>query len=276
MIEAKRFDGNLAIFKKRRNSFLLYFVIIAVVTAGASLITEFDWGASITSFPKAFGWLIQNSVPSAASVKQLPSILFKLWQTVLISIMSTVIAAILAFGLALLGARPTRPNLVFSGIVRGVASFFRNIPVAAWAMIFLFSFGQSMFTGFLAIFVESFGFLVRSFIEVIDESSDSSVEGLRATGANYPQIIVQAVIPSVKPLILSWMLFQVESNIRSATLVGILTGSGIGFAFDLFYKNVVPGTLAYNYPAAAMVVITIVVVVLLIETVSNQIRRVIL
>ena len=147
-------------------------------------------------------------MPTEKSLGLLPNILVKLLQTVQVSIMATVIAALLAFVLALFGAVPTRPSPLISGVVRLIASFFRNIPVVAWAMILIFSFGQSMLTGFIAIFIETFGFLVRSFIEVIDETSSSSVEALRATGANYFQTIFQAVVPSVKPMAVSALMAQ--------------------------------------------------------------------
>ena len=257
------------LFRRHRARFTLVLLGLIGLTAVATLITQFDFVASLASFPKAIAWLARNVVPTGKSLELLPNILVKLLQTVQISIMATVIAALLAFVLALFGAVPTRPSPVTSGVVRLIASFFRNIPVVAWAMILIFSFGQSMLTGFIAIFIETFGFLVRSFIEVIDETSSSSVEALRATGANYFQTIFQAVVPSVKPMILSWMLYMVESNIRSATLVGMLTGSGIGFAFDLYYKN-------FNYSGAALVIICIIVVVLAIETTSNAVRKVIL
>ena len=257
------------LFRRHRRRFTLVFLLLIGFTGLATLITQFDFLASLASFPRAIAWLAVNIVPTEKSLALLPNILGKLLQTVQISVMATVVAALLAFALALLGAVPTRPSPVLSGIVRLIASFFRNIPVVAWAMILIFSFGQSMLTGFIAIFIETFGFLVRSFIEIIDETSSSSVEALRAAGASYFSTIFQGVVPSVKPMILSWMLYMVESNIRSATLVGILTGSGIGFAFDLYYKN-------FNYAGAALVIISIVIVVLLIETVSNAIRRVIL
>jgi len=257
------------LFRRHRTRFTLVLLVLLGLTALATVITQFDFLASLASFPKAVRWLAANVVPTQKSLVLLPNILTKLLQTVQVSIMATVIAAALAFLLALGGAVPTRPSPLFSGVVRLIASFFRNIPVVAWAIILIFSFGQSMLTGFIAIFIETFGFLIRSFIEAIDETSSASVEALRATGANYFQTIFQAVVPSVKPMILSWMLFMVESNIRSATLVGMLTGSGIGFAFDLYYKN-------FNYSGAALVIVCIIVVVLLIETVSNAIRRVIL
>lgn len=62
---------------------------------------------------------------------------------------------------------------------------------------------------------------------------------------------------------------MVETNIRQATLVGILTGSGIGFAFDRYYKS-------FNYGAASLVVVVIVIAILLIESLSNYVRKVIL
>jgi len=62
---------------------------------------------------------------------------------------------------------------------------------------------------------------------------------------------------------------MLETNIREATLVGILTGTGIGFLFDLYYKSM-------NYPSAALVVIGIVLVVIAIETASNALRKTIL
>lgn len=255
------------VFRKRRWQLTLALVVILGLTAISTLVTQFDLLAGLQSFPKALHWLATNIVPTRKSVTLIPNILRKLLQTVQISIMSTVIATVAAFTLAIFGAAPTRPSPVFSAVTRLIASFFRNIPVVAWALILIFTFGQSMLTGFLAIFIETFGFLVRSFIEVIDESSTDSVEALRATGATRLQVIFQAVIPSVKPMVLSWVLYMVENNIRSATLVGMLTGSGIGFAFDLYYKN-------FNYAGAALVIISIVIVVLLIEMVSNAIRRV--
>jgi phosphonate transport system permease protein len=106
-------------------------------------------------------------------------------------------------------------------------------------------------------------------METIDEASASSVEALRAAGASYPQMVAQAVIPGSLPQMLSWLLYMIETNIRSATLVGLLTGSGIGFMFSIYYKSL-------QYTSAALVVISIVVVVLLIEMTSNALRRVIL
>ena len=120
-----------------------------------------------------------------------------------------------------------------------------------------------------ALFFVSFGILTRAFIETIDESSSDAIEALEASGASYSQIVFQAVIPSSMSQMISWILYMIETNIRSSTLIGILTGTGIGFIFDLYYKNM-------NYGVASLVVITIVIAVFFIELISNNVRRVIL
>jgi phosphonate transport system permease protein len=243
--------------------------VLAVVVWGSALITEFDFGDGLASFPRALGWLAANFVPNQRAWNNLPSILNRLGETVVVSVMATVLAAVLAFGLALLGSRTTRPHPWFTPVVRAIGSLGRNIPVVAWAMIFLLAFGQTFVTGLLALLLESVGFLTRSFLEITDETAAEPVEGLRATGAGWGTVVSQAVVPTLLPSLTSWMLFMLETNIRSATLVGLLTGTGIGFSFDLYYKSL-------NYPSAALVTICIVVVVLALEAVSNALRKVIL
>jgi phosphonate transport system permease protein len=258
-----------AFFRRQKLVLTVILVVMIVITFLAGAYTNFETGDAFRAIPRVIRWAFANFIPDAKAISRLPNILEKLVATIFMSIMASVSAAVLAIPVALMGSRTTRPNAWFAVAARGLASIFRNIPVVAWAMIFLISFGQSSFTGFLALFFATFGFLTRAFMETIDEASASSVEALRAAGASYPQMVAQAVIPSSLPQMLSWMLYMIETNIRSATLVGLLTGSGIGFVFDIYYKSL-------QYKSAALVVICIVVVVLTIELVSNALRRVIL
>ncbi|SKC47904.1 phosphonate transport system permease protein [Maledivibacter halophilus] len=247
----------------------MFFIILAGFTFASIAITEYDVIKGFTSLPKAIGWMVSNFYPNEKAMEKLPGILEKLKETIFLSITSTTVASLFALILALFGSKTTKINNVLSSISRLTASIFRNIPIVAWAMVLLFSFGQSYFTGYLALFFVTFGFLTRAFIETIDEASFSSVEALKATGSNYLHIIFQAVLPSSLPQIVSWVLFMIETNIRSSTLVGILTGTGIGFTFDLYYKSM-------NYNAASLVVFSVVITVLIIELISNYLRRVIL
>lgn len=242
---------------------------LVLLSWAASVATQFDLLEGFASFPKALSWMGASFVPDARAWNNLPRILQRLGETVVVSVMATVLAGLLAFVLALLGSRTTRFHPWFTIPVRFIASLGRNIPVVAWAMIFLLAFGQSFITGLLALFIETLGFLTRAFLELLDETAAGPVEGLKAGGAGWGQVVAQGVIPSLLPSLTSWLLYMLETNIRSATLVGLLTGTGIGFLFDLYYKN-------FNYPSAGLVTLAIVAVVLTLEAVSNALRRVIL
>ncbi|NGP44523.1 ABC transporter permease subunit [Bacillaceae bacterium SIJ1] len=254
--------------RKRIQSILLITVLLAI-TYGAIIITEYDIVHGFTSFPKAIAWGLTNFYPTEASLEKLPNIMEKLIETVLISVAAATLASIFALVFSLFGSKTTQLNGFMSTISRGIATLFRNIDVAVWSLILLFSFGQSALTGFFALFFVSFGFLTRAFIETIDEVGGGSVEALQATGASYTSTIAHSVIPSSIPQMMSWLLFMVETNIRSATLVGILTGTGIGFSFDLYYKGL-------DYNSASLVVIVILLTILCLEIISNYVRRVIL
>jgi phosphonate transport system permease protein len=260
---------NKDVFVKRRNSALLFFGILIALSIGSIAITRFSPEKGFTSFIKAFAWGVSNFYPDASSFSKVPDILSKLLDTLLVSVASSFAAAVFSMLLALAGSRTTRPHPLFTPIARGIGSFFRNMPLVAWAMILMLAFSQSQFTGFLALFLGSFGFLTRAFMETIDEVGPNAIEALTATGASYTHIVLQAVLPSSLPQIVSWLLFMIETNIRDATLVGFLTGTGIGFLFDVYYKP-------FNYHASSLVVIATVAAVIFMESVSNKIRRAIL
>ncbi|HBW34692.1 ABC transporter permease subunit [Desulfosporosinus sp. BICA1-9] len=257
------------IFSKRRNGNLVFFSLLISLTVGSIIITQYDVLKGFTSIYKAIIWGGGNFYPDAKSMRILPEVLPKLQETVLMAIAATTVAAFFALFLSLAGSKTTRLNRIFGIVSRGIASLFRNIPLVAWAMVLMLAFSQSPLTGYFALFFYSLGFLTRAFMETLEEVGNNSIEGLQATGAGYFHIIFQAVLPSSLPQMISWLLYNIEHNIRDATLVGILTGTGIGFSFDLYYKR-------FDYHAASLVVILIVITVIFIEFVSNNIRRVIL
>lgn len=259
----------IEVLEKRKRTIILVLLLIIVFCIISSKITDFNSLKGLLSIPDAFLWMITNFIPEANSFSKLPNILNKLIETILLSVAATTVAAGFALFFGVMGSKVTKVNGIISTVSRFIASVSRNVPDAVWAMIFLLSFGQNVLTGYFALFFVSFGVLTRAFIETIDESSINSIEALEASGASYPQIVFQAVIPSSMTQMISWILYMVETNIRSSTLIGILTGTGIGFIFDLYYKSM-------NYGVASLVVISIVIAVFIIEFISNYVRRVIL
>ena len=262
-------NNQQSVFVKRKRTFTLAFLGIAAIFAISAIVTNYDVLGGFASIPKAVAWIAKNFVPDGKAWSRLPNILRKLTETALLSVAVTVCAAICAFFFSLLGTRTTKVHPFIGMTVRVIAAFFRNVPDVVWAMLLLFSFGQNILTGFFALFFTTFGMLSRMFIESIDEVSASCVEALRATGATYLQTVFQGVIPSALPEIISWVLYMIEYNIRDSTLIGLITATGIGALFDLYYKRL-------DYASAGLVVICVVALVIIIETISNKIRKVIM
>ena len=256
-------------FVRQRIVAFVVFVILCGLVYVSIVVTEYDVAKGFTSIPKAVRWSTENFYPDADSFKKINKIATRLSDTIITAVTATTCASLLAFFFAIIAATSTRPHWLFSLVSRAIASLFRNVDVSAWALILLFSFGQSTFTGYLALFFVTFGFMVRVLIETIDQVSGDSIVALRATGAGAGAVITQSVIPACLPQIVSWTLFMIETNIRSATLVGILTGTGIGYLFDIYYKSL-------NYHAASLVIVAIVLAVLAVEALSNTVRRMML
>ncbi|SHK45588.1 phosphonate transport system permease protein [Clostridium cavendishii DSM 21758] len=267
MIKVKAVEINT--IRKRNIIFLISLTFLAFLTVLAMNLTDYDPAKAIVSVPKALIWMFTGFIPNKDSLAKLPDIISKMIETIFLSITATTTASIFSLIFSLFGSETTKINNILTVVVRFIASIFRNVPDVVWSMILLFSFGQNILTGYFALFFVTFGTLTRAFIEAIDESSYEVVEALQTTGASYFQVVAQGVIPSTFPQILSWILFMIETNIRSSALIGLLTGTGIGFLFNIYYK-----TMQYNI--AGLVVIAMIISVLIIETLSNYIRRVIL
>ena len=127
-----------------------------------------------------------------------------------------------------------------------------------------FSWGHII--AFLALIFITFGYLTRTFMETIDVVAGDIIEALEATGASYFQIIFQGVIPSVSSQLVSWLLYFIENSVREVTLIGILTGTGIGFTFNMYYRS-------FKYDVAGLIILVIVIIVTSIELISNKIRK---
>lgn len=264
-------DVKMDVFKKKRWYRLGLLFLIGSLYGVFAHTLNFDALAAFSQIPQGFLWLGQNFAPDSTTMDHLflTHVFLILLRTVVIAVSATMIASGFALLAAVVGSQKTGIHPVAIYLVRGIAMVFRNIPMIAWALILLFSFRQNEFTGFLALFFGTFGYLTRTLTEVIDESSDGVLEALRATGANYFSVIFQGVLPMISSQVISWVLFMIESNVRESALVGILTGTGIGFLFNFYFTS-------FRYPRAGMVLLFIIVTVLGLEMLSNKIRRLII
>jgi phosphonate transport system permease protein len=135
-----------------------------------------------------------------------------------------------------------------------------------FAMLFVVAVGLGPFAGVLALFVHTTGILSKLFSEAVEAIDPQPVEGIRATGAYALEEIVFGVLPQVMPLWISYALYRFESNVRSATVVGMVGAGGIG----VILWEVIRG---FQYAQTCTVILMIVVTVTLIDLISSRLRK---
>lgn len=258
---------DLAWFRKRQLKTLAGVAAVVVLAELAARTCDFSFAYALGSIPTALAWMLNEFCPQASSFSQMGIILEQVVSTVFDSIAATMSAALLGIVLAVLGSDTVGvENSLVKGAIRIVANIFRNVPMIAWALLLLLSFKQNEFTGYLALFLSTFGQITRFYLDTIDEIPLGPIEALRSCGAGFWPIVFQAGLPLAVAELMSWTLYMVETNIREATLVGLLTGTGIGFAFNLYYSS-------FRYDCAGLVILVVIVLVLAVEAISNKARR---
>jgi len=256
-------------FKKKKVRTLTVFFAAAVLYAASAMMTGLTAWNAVTGIPRGLYWLIRNFSPSAQSLSVLPLIFKTSLHTAVIAITASTTAFCVACIAAVAGSQTTGRFRVLRIVCSGIASFFRNIPLPAWSILLLLSFKQNAVTGFLALFFITAGHLTRAFSEIIDSHAEEAYTALEAAGVPYMPIIIHGVLPNVLPLFISWLLYAIETNVRDSALIGILTGTGIGFLFNLYFKS-------FRYPEAGLIICVLMILVLYIDSISNRVRRILL
>lgn len=254
------------IFYERKKTKIVFLLVSIILYSTASILSGFENGTAFFSISKGIFWLLKIFFPSRESLEYLPMIIKVAFKTLCIGVTATVISSIFAIFFAIIGSETIGINRELKIIIKAVASIFRNMPLLAWSILLLFSFKQSEMTGLIALIVTTFGYMTRTFMETIDEVAGDVIEALKSTGAGYFQIIFQGVIPSVSSQLVSWVLYYVENSIREVTLIGMLTGTGIGFIFNMYYRD-------FKYDVAGLVILVVIIFVISIELISNKIRK---
>jgi phosphonate transport system permease protein len=185
--------------------------------------------------------------------------------TIHIAVWGTVLAVVCAVPLGLLSSENLVPRWVYQP-VRRLMDACRAINEMVFAMLFIVAVGLGPFAGVLALWVHTTGVLAKLFAEAVEAVDPRPVEGVRATGAHPFEEVLYGVIPQVLPLWISYSLYRFESNVRSASVVGMVGAGGIG----VILHEVIRG---FEYAQTSAVLLIVVGSVTLIDLVSARIRQ---
>lgn len=151
-----------------------------------------------------------------------------LFETIAIAFLGTVLAAVLAFPLGFLAARNVVANRVVHFFARRSLDTVRGVDALIWALIWINVVGLGPFAGMLAIMTSDLGAFGKLFSEAIEAADRKPVEGVASVGGGRAHEIRFGLIPQVLPVIASQVLYYIESNTRSSTIIGIVGAGGIG------------------------------------------------
>ena len=186
-------------------------------------------------------------------------------ETLAMAFLGTAIAAVVALPLGFLGAKNMVPNWLFHFGLRRFFDAFRGVDGLVWALIFVSAVGLGPFAGVLAIAVGDMMVLGKLFAEAIENVDKKPVEGVRASGGGGLHVMRLGVLPQVFPVMISHVLYFFESNVRSATILGIVGAGGIGLQLsDRMRIN--------NWQEAAFIILLILFTVSVIDNLSRRIR----
>ncbi|WP_426613235.1 phosphonate ABC transporter, permease protein PhnE [Bradyrhizobium sp. McL0616] len=209
------------------------------------------------------GWISMMMIPPDPG-SSLPIYLKALGETLSIALLGTTLAAIFALPVSLLAARNVVPNILRFPVRRFLDSI-RGVDTLIWALVWINVVGLGPFAGVLAIAVSDFGAFGKLFSEAIEGADQKQVEGIRASGGSALHEIRFGLLPQVLPVIAGQVLYFIESNTRSATIIGIVGAGGIGLQLAEQIR-------VLEWQKVSFLILMILVTVAAIDFVSSKLR----
>jgi phosphonate transport system permease protein len=249
--------------RTRARNWLIWLTLIALLV--------WSWGP--TEMHKASG-LITDSGNMAEFASGFAHPNFAEWrrytaemiETVQIALWATALAVIFGIPFAILSAANVCPQWIVQPTRRLMDSF-RAIHEMIFALLFVVAVGLGPIAGVLALAVHNIGVVAKLFSEAVEAIDPRPVEGIRATGANRLHEVIFGIIPQVMPLWSSYALYRFDTNVRSATVLGIVGAGGIG---QSLYENI----RSFQYADTSAIVLIVILTIVLIDILSAFIRRI--
>ena len=186
-------------------------------------------------------------------------------ETLAIAFLGTLIATVIAFPVSFLAARNTTPHAAVHFLVRRCLDVIRSVDALIWALVFVGVVGLGPFAGILAIAVSDTGALGKLFSEAIESADERTRESVLASGGTGVLAVRFGLLPQVLPIIAGQVLYFMESNVRSATIIGIVGAGGIGLQLSEQIRT-------YDFDQVAFAVMMILITVAVIDWISSKLR----
>ena len=237
--------------------------LAAYVVYAASII-ELNWQRFATGLDQGGRFVMRMLPPDLASDK-LELLHQGMLESLQIAIIATAVGILMSLPLGLAAARNLSP-LPLAWTARTLIVLCRTFHPVIIAILFVKAVGFGALAGVLALIVASVGFLSKLIGEAVEEISMQPVEGVRATGASFPSLVVMAVLPQIMPRFIGFSAYQLDSNLRNSALVGLVGGGGIGATLFTAFQR-------FDFDFVLTIVLAIIAVIMVGEFLSGRMRR---
>ncbi len=239
-------------------------ILLVVIAAWISVeITGFDL-AKLIKRGKYFFDILKQMVPPDTSY--LPVIWEPLFDTIKMSLLGSIIGALVAVPVAILAASNIVKNRLILSITRLFLSLVRTMPTLVIALIATYILGLGTLAGTMAIAVFTFAYIGKLLYEQIETVDMGAYEAMEAMGANKLRAFLAAIVPQVLPSYIANCLFCFEGNVRYASILGYVGAGGLGLILNekIGWRQ---------YSSVGMILVTLFIAVMLIEAISHYLRK---
>lgn len=216
----------------------------------------------VSGVPNILDYLARMVPPSGSILSSLGGPLAETFQ---IAIMAIIFSTIIAVPFSFLAARNIMPNGVIYQTARAVLGILRGIPPLLYALLFVSMVGLGPFAGVLALTFHVVGAMGRFLSEAIENINPEIMNTTKAAGANKIKTIVHAVIPELRALIVGYILYFFEYNVRTGTILGLVGAGGIGLQLMVSIH-------LFKYGEVATILLVIIAIIVIMDRLSVMTR----
>ncbi|MGO1768844.1 MAG: phosphonate ABC transporter, permease protein PhnE [Microbacterium sp.] len=189
--------------------------------------------------------------------------------TIQIGLAATLIGVVLALPIGSLAARNVAPTAATATAFRTFIVVVRAFPELILAIIFIVMMGLGPVPGVLALGIGSVGLLGKLVADSLEETDVRVQDAVRVGGATRLQVYGAATLRQALPSFVAHILYQLDVNVRSATLLGIVGAGGIGY-------YLLEANRVLQFQTVSYIILLVLAVVLVLEGISAWVRRVVI
>lgn len=243
------------------------FAWIAVVAIVASVVISATQGSNFTNFWLNASIAFNRLWPPALAESKWETTAEKLFETVQIAGAATLLALVASAVIGSFAARNVAPNAGVRGGFRFLLVIIRGLPELLLCIFFIILTGLGPGAAVIALGIGGVGLLGKLMADSLEEVNPGPERALRATGATRVQIFTSATLPQAAPAFVGHILYLFDTNIRAATILGIVGAGGIGY--------MLAGAARINQHELLVLLLCVLVIVFLVEALSSFIRQLI-